>query len=127
MKKILILITILASIIAGYFYWEFNLSPKAKLLSILKNSLNDPYSAKIGENYYFEKSGGLCGLINAKNKYGAYTGETRFIVEKSGKVTFDPQQFNSENTEDLQVLLKQAEENLEFAKLLYAIFPDDSK
>ncbi|MDP1872115.1 MAG: hypothetical protein Q8K61_10895 [Gallionella sp.] len=46
-----------------------------------KDTLNDPFSAKFTKLYYFKSSSGkhvVCGLVNAKNLYGAYVGDQFF-------------------------------------------------
>lgn len=57
----------------------------------LKKSLKDPYSAVIEEIYAVQIDGkeGLisyCGLVNAKNSYGGYTGIKPFRVTASQTV-----------------------------------------
>lgn len=44
----------------------------------LKNSLKDPSSAEI-RNSRLGKSGVICGEVNAKNSFGAFTGYKKFI------------------------------------------------
>ena len=39
---------------------------------------------------YVGSTGATCGYVNAKNRMGAFTGDTPFVVEKSGTVTFAP-------------------------------------
>jgi hypothetical protein len=49
-----------------------------KNVKLVKQQLNDPDSAQIEE---VRTVGGMtCGLVNAKNLYGAYTGFERFFV-----------------------------------------------
>lgn len=47
--------------------------------------LNDPYSAHFGDTKKGANSGDVCGTVNAKNKMGAYVGETPFFYEKATK------------------------------------------
>ena len=127
MKKILIPFIVITLLVSTYLYWDSNLSPKAKLIETLKSSLNDPYSAKFESLTYFKKSGSLCGYVNAKNKFSAYIGNTRFVVDKSGLVTFGPNQTDMKDLENASAALKQAEEELAFLKLAYANCPSESE
>lgn len=65
-----------------------------------KSGLADPFSAHFTKLYYFKSSKGntvVCGLVNAKNAYGAYTGDQFFealvigsgAFALSGIATFD--------------------------------------
>ncbi|WP_304924278.1 peptidoglycan-binding protein [Cypionkella sp.] len=56
-----------------------------------KLTLNDPYSAKFTQLYSYKSSSGrtvVCGLVNAKNLYGAYVGDQFFqaLVFMAGNV-----------------------------------------
>lgn len=59
--------------------------------SLVRGSLKDPDSAKL-ESYFRdfgEDAGYVCGYVNAKNSYGAYTGKKPYYVRievKDGKV-----------------------------------------
>ncbi|WP_275221721.1 hypothetical protein [Citrobacter freundii] len=59
--------------------------------SLVKDTLKDPDSAKF-ESYFRdfgEDTGYVCGYVNAKNSYGAYTGKKPYYVRievKDGKV-----------------------------------------
>lgn len=70
MKK-LILIAILST---SLFAWGH----ESVARQVLKHRLNDVDSAKFDGVYRFN-SGVVCGKVNAKNGYGAYTGYRRFI------------------------------------------------
>lgn len=75
------------SIAAGFSLFGPNLDP-------VKDLLADPYSAKF-ENVKTLPSGIVCGAVNSKNSYGAYTGKQMFAIaegrayleEKSGMET----------------------------------------
>lgn len=58
--------------------------------------MKDPASMVIRSSYFIEVNKGdyteinLCGIVDAKNSFGAYTGGTRFVsVSHSTKDTFD--------------------------------------
>ncbi|MGQ7088777.1 hypothetical protein ACUOBA_07390 [Escherichia coli] len=59
--------------------------------SLVRDTLKDPDSAKF-ESYFRdfgEDAGYVCGYVNAKNSYGAYTGKKPYYVRievKDGKV-----------------------------------------
>lgn len=62
----------------------------------VKSLLKDPYSAQI-TNIVSKTNGGLvtiCGMINAKNSFGAYAGADLFYLstfrDKSGKLVIEP-------------------------------------
>lgn len=57
--------------------------------NIVKNSLKDGESAK------FRNQWELCGEVNAKNSFGAYTGFQRYILTKE-KIYFE-NEYNSDS------------------------------
>jgi len=48
---------------------------------LIAKRLKDPGSAKFGNDFVSYKSGApvVCGTVNAKNSFGAYSGATRYI------------------------------------------------
>lgn len=53
-------------------------------IKLVKDSLKDPFSAKLRNNaLYLDKQGdsAVCGEFNAKNQFGAYTGFKTYIVK----------------------------------------------
>lgn len=50
--------------------------------SLVRDSLKDPDSAKLESSFHSsgETDGYVCGLVNAKNSYGGYTGKKPFYV-----------------------------------------------
>lgn len=59
--------------------------------SLVKDTLKDPDSAKFESFFrnFGENTGYVCGYVNAKNSYGAYTGKKPYYVRievKDGKV-----------------------------------------
>ena len=66
--------------ISGYYLkqktdMQSNIGEKRKLVT---SSLKDPSSSQFRNEIM--KSGWLCGEVNSKNSYGAYTGFTRFVA-----------------------------------------------
>lgn len=68
----------------------------AMVKSAVKTLLKDPYSAQI-TNIVASSNDGLitiCGLVNAKNSFGAYAGADLFYLptfrDKSGKLVIEP-------------------------------------
>ena len=49
----------------------------------VKKQLKDPASAKFGTVIYSE-SGYVCGYVNAKNSFGAYSGSQAFLMTEAG-------------------------------------------
>ncbi|MFV1944152.1 hypothetical protein VPH49_25520 [Pseudomonas luteola] len=69
----------------------FGCSPEQRVISEAQAAasrlLKDPSSARFGEAYYVQdkdlngfKTGHVCGYVNGKNSFGAYTGEVRFVA-----------------------------------------------
>ncbi|QOW19642.1 hypothetical protein INQ41_00670 [Lysobacter ciconiae] len=91
MKKTLwIVLVVTLAACAGYFAWNSYLSPKARAIALVKQSLNDPDSAVFEQVHYVTRTGATCGSVNAKNRMGGYAGQTAFVVGKNGSVTFAP-------------------------------------
>ena len=59
----------------------------ARARSIVPSALKDPSSAEF-ENVWGVSATVACGLVNAKNSFGALAGKTRFILE-DGRVSFE--------------------------------------
>lgn len=57
-------------------YTELNAISSAK--DRVKSSLKDPSSANFSGEY-ISSDGAICGYVNAKNSYGAYSGSQRYI------------------------------------------------
>lgn len=87
-KRILfsgIALAVLAVVCAWWFWW-----PTYKAESAVKLALNDPDSAKFSFVEFHRKTGGTCGVVNAKNRMGGFVGGTRFSITKDGDVRFEP-------------------------------------
>ncbi len=54
---------------------------KNKVISAAKDGLYDPYSAKIGKITVLSNQYG-CVTVNAKNRFGGYTGNKQIVVAK---------------------------------------------
>lgn len=61
-----------------------------EMRQLVRESLKDPESARFEQLGLFrgedESSYSLCGLVNAKNSYGGYSGNTRFILTNGGNL-----------------------------------------
>lgn len=53
----------------------------------VRRNLIDPDSAKFESVDINEKTGAVCGFVNAKNRMGGYTGRNPFVYEKDSGVT----------------------------------------
>lgn len=62
------------------FKWD-DVMVKPKLRAALEQSLKDQRSADYRNESLSWNKGVLCGEVNAKNGYGAYTGFKRFVAE----------------------------------------------
>lgn len=89
MKKSIVLVTLAICSIslfsAWWFYWPIHQTKER-----IKQALNDPDSAMFSNVVFHRNTGGACGVVNAKNRMGGYTGGTRFSIAKSGELRFDP-------------------------------------
>jgi hypothetical protein len=88
---------------------QANLEKRAREAARL--SLFDADTARFQHLQEVDGSGGrlLCGLINAKNKMGAYTGFVRFIADRStGTIVIDPEEESGDSQREFNVLRRQA-------------------
>ena len=60
------------------------------ILEALKGRLKDPDSAKISAVKISADGKTVCGLVNAKNGFGGYTGDSVFYVMAFGREPGDP-------------------------------------
>ncbi|WP_157783429.1 hypothetical protein [Serratia plymuthica] len=101
-KKFLIFIAVVILFLAFVFFYPkkkiddtpVNTNTASSLVEIgqsaVLKSLKDPGSAKFGYSYQGKDRFTLCGTVNAKNGYGGYTGDTRFIYSlENGQLVFD--------------------------------------
>lgn len=82
MKRVLF--ALLAMVTAPAFAFSL-FSPN---VDAVKDLLNDPYSAKF-EDVKTVPNGAVCGFVNAKNKFGAYTGKKLFAIYEGRAVIDD--------------------------------------
>lgn len=64
---------------------QLDIKRAAGLLAIkakdaVRPTLKDPDSAQFGQVFAGNVDGTACGTVSAKNSFGAYTGQTRFIT-----------------------------------------------
>ena len=56
--------------------------------ALVRQALRDPYSAHFGEVWVMIRNDDgiryFCGFVNAKNSFGAYVGQTMFVVDELG-------------------------------------------
>lgn len=84
-----------AGAFVGHRFWSeqrAKASPEAMVMEMVRQSLNDPESARF-ENVTFNPTTKFgCGLVNAKNRMGGYVGFTSFMMyEPDGSVQFEPE------------------------------------
>lgn len=55
---------------------------KLKILAMdmVRNKLKDPQSARFSRITYQKHTNVICGYVNAKNSYGGYIGDRRFVI-----------------------------------------------
>ena len=83
---------ILIGCIAAGSWLYFNPNPIDEIKNAVRESLNDPESAKFSKITFNSQTGYGCGLVNARNKLGGYVGKKRFVVSiDDGDVSFDPE------------------------------------
>jgi hypothetical protein len=96
------LVLVCVSAGAWYWYWyqrqvqieqaeleERKNAPVNKIKDIVRAALKDPDSAIFDDVTYNSKMRAGCGLVNAKNSFGGYTGRKLFLVSVDGKVEFE--------------------------------------
>lgn len=108
MKRVLV-VAVAAMVLAGCDLSKDGAVDSAK--GMIASKLKDPDSAKFEGVYMVEKEsvgdtsyGYLCGKVNSKNSFGAYTGAKRFTANmsfsKSGSISVsDVQMDEGENTQ----------------------------
>ena len=77
--KLLIGLATIFLIGIGGFYAYQNLGDNSQIEKAVKAALTDPDSAKISKVIKGVENDISCGLVNAKNNFGAYVGDTPFI------------------------------------------------
>lgn len=92
LKAILLLIYMGSAGITCSYAGEQSLrvESREKMKALLLSSLKDPYSAEVKIVKEFPTSGEikiLCGLVNAKNGYGGYSGFEKFYI-RDNEVTY---------------------------------------
>ena len=95
MKTKLIALTATTALIllglSGYYVYT-EAYPNYRVQELVKATLKDPSSANFRAITVHKDTGQACGLVNAKNSLGGYTGEREFVVKKTGTVEFTPNQ-----------------------------------
>lgn len=87
--KVLLVFIGLTVLLYGYLYfvgapnWAFKYYQEYKAEGYVKLHLNDPESA------VFKDKQGPCGEVNSKNKFGGYTGFTKYVASSEKAVTFE--------------------------------------
>lgn len=85
MKKLLLL-ALMAGLVFGGI-WGYKQYQIYELKKAASSYMKDPESAQFRNIFMYKDR--LCGEINAKNSFGAYTGFTRFIAMQSGLTYFE--------------------------------------
>ena len=67
-------------------WWHYPVWSAQRLVAA---QMLDPDSANF-RSVRTADDGAVCGLVNAKNRYGAYVGFTRFVVDERGRVLLEP-------------------------------------
>lgn len=78
------------SAVAALMFWVFYQLPEVDGISTVRKAMNDPESARFSSVTYSRESGATCGYVNAKNNFGAYTGNKSFVLLKTGVIWFQP-------------------------------------
>ena len=55
----------------------------------VKTSLRDPYSAQFSNVEEIKKTGVVCGEVNSKNSFGAFTGAKTFVYDQGRLIIED--------------------------------------
>lgn len=90
----------------GQYLQNIDKTIESTVKSTVKRLLKDPESAIFSEQTFYrdsEKNLWACGLVNAKNSYGGYAGNTKFLVVTLNKdVLFS--HIESDNNEVLRLM-----------------------
>lgn len=113
MRKLAYSAAIGACLIVGWwFFWEtagLTPSERSTVEAGVRARLKDPSSATFDTVFAKPAAGGklVCGLVNAKNALGGYTGARPFVgLMESGSGTFRPQQLAQDDKSSQSVLAK---------------------
>lgn len=90
MIRLLVLLAISPALLADDVADYSQLVENAKTYIVA--DFKDPYSAKFEDIFIGRAKNGnpvVCGTVNGKNSYGAYTGRKRFYYMESGKIFGD--------------------------------------
>ena len=79
----------LSALAAAAALWRFYL-PVWRVEQDVKRHLYDPDSAKFSAVTFNRAKSAGCGVVNAKNRMGGYTGDTHFILFPDGELRFGP-------------------------------------
>jgi hypothetical protein len=83
--------TCVLALVGGGIYSYKSIYPHYKVKEIVKAYLKDPNSAEFRLIKINKGGESACGLVNAKNSMGGYTGDKQFIVQGDGNVVFAPE------------------------------------
>lgn len=71
-------------------WWWTAIKPASDVQRQVRHVLDDPESAHFDDIVVFPETGASCGVVNAKNKTGAYAGFVTFVALADGTVHFGP-------------------------------------
>lgn len=71
-------------------WWWTAIKPVSDVQRQVRQVLDDPESARFDDVVFFWETGAGCGVVNAKNKTGAYAGFAIFVALADGTVHFGP-------------------------------------
>jgi hypothetical protein len=77
----------------------------------VRKHLIDPSSGQFESVHENRRTGAVCGLVNAKNRMGAYVGASPFVYEKSSGATLVQEQPTERDFERFFETIKYAEPN----------------
>jgi hypothetical protein len=124
-KGCLALVAVAVVSSASYYLWESRYSGSARVMNQVRVALVDPESARFQDVRAYPETNGGCGLVNARNRMGGYTGFTRFIALSGGEVIFGP--LGDDGTGTAQARLDLAEKELAFIKRALVTCPDPDR
>lgn len=118
-KAILSTVTVITLLSAGVIFHRWNdwfLFPE-KRAAILR-ALRDSSSAQFRDERFSEKTGYICGQINAKNGMGGYTGFKRYASSALDFILEDSGLLASQNTKEktTQEIIEQLDREINFMK-----------
>ena len=112
-KRLVVGVLTIVSAATGVTCW-MAVRPIIQAENTVRTRLKDPDSARFAGVSLNEKTGSICGWVNAKNSWGGYTGMTEFVlIVPTGEFVLRPA---TSGQSDVESNLKDVRDALEFLR-----------